>query len=265
MIANAETNKNCGSLHWNLQTCDCNPAAKVCGTDPRHCTAPNNPNVYKVAYVNTGRCEPKLEDCKSIPISNKIPASNGGFNEPWVDLNNPAAIERFKKQVQLAASKGYCAVEPDNTSELTTPEIIKTLVDVVKQTKPAQGCPSSSMQITIKNDEGSWAKMLEKNPTYSKNIAFAIVENCATYGDCSKYEFLKKYSIPTVWGTNSSQSIKSLKLGANDAVLLYSKAAVNAVTSQGQLCPQTGATVNPISTPPILTPPIKNNGTDSIM
>jgi hypothetical protein len=186
--------KKCGSFGWNLQGCDCKGATGACSLDVRKC--PQAPKGVKaVAYINAGRCDPKAAGDCDVPkdaIDTSKPASEGGWNEPWLKPMHPAVVKRNKVSCMKAAKGGYTSVEPDNSGEVEwTPDALKLLAD---------SCEVFGLKIVIKNTEkGVWDKFLSVYPAYKRNISMGIAESCVRNKDCAKYKQFTDAGIPFVF------------------------------------------------------------------
>lgn len=223
--------QSCGSVGYNLQTCDCVGATSVCVTDSSKCSAPQG--VYPIAYVNIGRCYPG-QDCPTGGVGRGgLQASEGGWNEPWINLKSSPGIARAERLIQQAKSKGYKSIDPDNTAEAVDTADMKMIVDLAQK---------YGMKVSIKNEEGQWAKLLAQYPQYKQNIVMVTAEECASYGDCAKYTPFKNLGIPVVHiqyankGGNTAKLAQSIKATGGAGMLVPNEKHLRGVTTLGSAC-----------------------------
>ncbi len=226
--ANTPAGNKCGSFGWNLGGCDCAGATAACSVDSSKCNAPSG--VFPVAYTNIGRCQ---GDCPAGATGNRGSASEGGWNEPWVDFaRHPAGRARTERLLQQAAQRGFKAFEPDNTAEKVTPEDLRFMVDMGQK---------YGLKVVIKNDEGAWVKLLQQYPQYRQNIAMVLEEDCAKNGDCGKYNYFVQQGIPVV-AAEYQDSVSAAKMAQaaqqlkGAGMLIPNRRAVRAATQVGSIC-----------------------------
>ena len=235
----------CGSVGYNLTTCDCVGATAVCVTDSSKCSAPQG--VYPIAYVNVGRCYPG-KDCPAGGVGRGgLQASEGGWNEPWINLKSAPGIARAERLIQEAKSKGYKAFDPDNTAEAVDTADMKMLVDIGQK---------YGMKISLKNEEGQWAKLLTQYPQYKQNVVMVTQEQCAKHGDCGKYVIFKSLGIPVthIEYSDSGGSVAKLQQAiatvGGAGMLVPNIRQLRGVTSLGSVCVnESGITPGPGPTP----------------
>ena len=220
--------KKCGSFGWNLGGCDCVGATAACSVDSSKCNAPSG--VFPIAYTNIGRCK---GDCPTGATGNRGSASEGGWNEPWVDFaRHPAGRARTERLLQQAAQKGFKAFEPDNTAEKVTPEDLRFMVDMGQK---------YGLKVVIKNDEGAWVKLLQQYPQYRQNIAMVLEEDCAKNGDCGKYNYFVSQGIPVVAAeyqdsVNAAKMTQAAQQLKGAGMLIPQRTNVRAATQVGSIC-----------------------------
>lgn len=67
-----------------------------------------------ICYFSAGSYEPYRPDSSSFKSSDMGSSMDGWEDEKWLDLNSANVRSIMKKRIQLAASKGCDAIDPDN-------------------------------------------------------------------------------------------------------------------------------------------------------
>lgn len=223
----------CGSFGWDLEACNCFGATAACSTDPDHGCKPQA-GIYNIAYVPAGRCRKHVPgDCPSDAIV-KRKSDEWTSRTEWMNWNTASAVARYERLVARAAQAGYQAIEPDDTTEYVTPEILRMLTDIAQKYK---------MKMVVKNDiKGTWTAFVQQNPTYRKNIAMVLVEACTTYNECDKYIPFRNAGIPIVLTVRGFGKVVTPELAraARDlhaaAAVVETRENVRTVTTFGQIC-----------------------------
>jgi Glycoside-hydrolase family GH114 len=222
--AQSPTGGTCGSFGWNLNGCGCNGATAACSIDPKKCPTPQG--VYPIAYLNIGRCD---SDCPTAGGIGRggLATSEGGWNEPWINLKSKEGAARTERLIQMAASKGYKAFEPDNTAEKVDVADIKLMVDIGQK---------YGLKVVIKNEEGTWGKFLAQYPDYKKNIAMILAEDCNTKAGCGAYKKLTDLGIPAVLAGQNQSMLAEMAKFLNAAAMKVSTRSAVGVSTLGQVC-----------------------------
>lgn len=147
-----------------------------------------------ICYFSAGSWEDWRPDAALFPASVKGNTMDGWPDEKWLDIRSATVVNRMKARIDLAASKGCDAVDPDNTdgwdgnstgfplTQLDTQTYLATL---------AAYAHSKNLAIGLKNNPNL------VNMMYSYHD-FSVVEQCHEFQECPAYQVMVSTNKP-VW------------------------------------------------------------------
>lgn len=145
-----------------------------------------------ICYFSAGSWENWRADQALFPDVAKGNTMSGWPNERWVDIRNADIVTIMKARIDLAATKGCNAVDPDNTdawdgnnpgfpiTQLHTQTYLATLANYAH---------SVGLGMGLKNNPNIVNTMF----TY---FDFGVVEQCHEFNECGSYLVLPNYNKP---------------------------------------------------------------------
>lgn len=135
-----------------------------------------------VCYFSAGSYENWRPDAASFPAAALGRAMAGWPGERWLDVRSNAVHAIMEQRMDLAASKGCDAVEPDNIDGYTnrTGFPLTASHQLAYNTRLAHSAHTRGLAIALKNDVDQVAQLAEL-------FDFAINEECNAYSECGVY------------------------------------------------------------------------------
>lgn len=133
-----------------------------------------------IAYVDVGTWEDWRPDAKAFPASVKGRAVDGWPGERWLDIRQTKTLEPIvRARFQLAAKKGFDAVEPDNMDGYANDSgfPLTAAQQLAYNRMVAQLAHSLGLAVFQKND-------VEQTTQLQPSFDGALVEECAAYDEC---------------------------------------------------------------------------------
>jgi hypothetical protein len=136
-----------------------------------------------VCYISAGSWENWRPDASRFPASVKGRSLDGWAGEKWLDIRNWTVLGPIMKaRMQMCASKGFDAVEPDNVDgfQNATGFPITAAQQITYNKRLAATAHALGLKVALKNDVDQLAAL---QPYFD----FAVNEECARYNECAGY------------------------------------------------------------------------------
>lgn len=135
-----------------------------------------------ICYFSAGSYEKGRPDAASFPTAALGNALDGWPDERWLDIRNPALLPIMEARIADCAAKGFDAVEPDNVDGYANATGFPlTAADQLAYNRAiADLAHRHGLGVALKNDP---EQVTDLEPYFD----FAVVEECARYGECSAY------------------------------------------------------------------------------
>jgi hypothetical protein len=139
-------------------------------------------NKHVICYFSAGSYEKWRKDADEFKESDMGKPLDGWPGERWLDVSSSNVRKIMKERIQLAASKGCDAIDPDNVDGYQNANGIGlTKADGVNYMKYlAKTAHAHGLAIGLKN-AGSMVKDLVTS------VQFAVNEQCVKYSECSLF------------------------------------------------------------------------------
>lgn len=134
---------------------------------------------HAICYLDVGTAENFRSDYKSFPTAD-LGKANGWPGEKWLNVNDSALRPIMINRIEMCASKGFDAVEPDNMdgSENSTGFTITNAQQDAYDTWIASTVHSFGMSVAQKN-------FVDNSKTLEPAFDFVIDEQCVQYSECT--------------------------------------------------------------------------------
>jgi hypothetical protein len=135
-----------------------------------------------ICYISAGSWEDWRPDAGTFPSSVKG-RNNGWPGEKWLDIRRIRVLRPIMaKRMDMCASKGFDAIEPDNIDGYTnrTGFPLTAAHQLRYNRMLAQMAHKRGLAIALKNDA-------EQARALVSDFDFAVVEECFRYKECSMY------------------------------------------------------------------------------
>lgn len=136
-----------------------------------------------ICYFSAGSWENWRADAGNFPASVQGKTLSGWPDEKWLDVRNTAVLlPLMDKRIQMCKSKGFDAVEPDNVDGFSnaTGFAITAADQLTYNRALAELAHKYGLGIAQKNDP-------DQATALQPSMDFAVVEECAAYGECAAY------------------------------------------------------------------------------
>jgi hypothetical protein len=134
-----------------------------------------------VCYLSAGTWEDWRPDAGQFPAAVRG-QSNGWPGEVWVDIRAEPVRAVMRARLDLCKAKGFDAVEPDNIDGYSnrTGFPLSAADQLAYNRWLAAEAHARGLGIALKNDA-------EQAGQLAGDFDFALVEECAAYGECAAY------------------------------------------------------------------------------
>lgn len=139
-----------------------------------------------ICYFSAGSSENWRPDYAAFPEAVKGNPLDGWVGEKWLDIRSVDVVNIMKARIDLAATRGCDAVDPDNTDGFDGNNTGFPLTQLDTQTYLAtlsNYAHSKGLKIGLKNNPNIVNLMF----TY---FDFAVVEQCLEYTECNMYAII---------------------------------------------------------------------------
>jgi len=136
-----------------------------------------------ICYLSAGSFEKGRSDASSFPASVLGNALEGWPDERWLDVRQLSVLlPIMERRIAACKDKGFDAVEPDNVDGYANSSgfPISSEDQIAYNLAIAELAHRYGLGVALKNDPGQVA-------TLQQSFDFAIVEECARYGECNSY------------------------------------------------------------------------------
>ncbi|KAF4556679.1 Hypothetical protein D9617_1g085580 [Elsinoe fawcettii] len=140
-----------------------------------------------ICYFSAGSYEPYRPDSKQFQAGDMGSVMDGWEDEKWLKITSPNVKKIMTARIQLAATKGCDAIDPDNVDGYSNENGLGLKkADAVNYVNwMAQQATKRGMSIGLKN-AGEMAKQV------LPNVHFSVNEQCHQYNECQTFQqFIK--------------------------------------------------------------------------
>jgi hypothetical protein len=168
-----------------------------------------------IAYFSFGTWEDWRPDQAQFPASVKGSNVEGWAGEKWLDIRSDAVKTIMAARLDLAKSKGFDAIEPDNIDGYDNKNgfSLKAIDQINYNLWIATQCHLRNLSVGLKNDIG-------QIPDLVNAFDWALNEECSQYNECdallafinaNKAVFQVEYSTTGMCSWMNSHHINSMK------------------------------------------------------